>query len=543
MIRIKPDLLEGLVPRILELTSRMTPWHRRVWRAGTLELVEEALSESMIPGTRTQALEELREYMRVALGNDPGVSSAQKKLKTVIENAEPYSEFTSHDVELARHYIRDIRKSYLLNWADLLEDPSKAGKVDVEGTAKRIVSHLLYCGVPAATVYQVIHDHASSIDEVTFADVLRELDEKSKGKPRDFTFAIPVDRGPSFLIDSSVPSGWMTPKQLKQWKHRYATRATNVRHYGGFILTVQARDVNEAASEVQRQLPQLAFKFQAGSESPFSITHLMWSQEKGSDFPTRKTAHTLKIRAFQRANTLHDLEINRQTRNILAILEPLNTNDSHVAVVNGWVAIESLLVDSLDKDRVAAERMAKVVAASYFRTEMTWLAKNYVKAYRGVAAKADEMYGLEQSIDRARLMADLILQGADFELLDQDDHLAIKKMRKALTSPSEAFDRTKTILKREFQRLYRKRNLIVHTGRAVEHGIESVAETVLPLLFNGIDQLLIANIQFGLDPKALAASVEFKAAHLKPQGNSDLYEILDLLEVQTDTGNISKINP
>lgn len=52
MIIVKPDKLKGLVPRMLELTSRTTPWHRRDWRAGTLELVEEALNEAMIPGTK-----------------------------------------------------------------------------------------------------------------------------------------------------------------------------------------------------------------------------------------------------------------------------------------------------------------------------------------------------------------------------------------------------------------------------------------------------------------------------------------------------------
>ncbi|PQM73964.1 hypothetical protein [Corynebacterium sp. J010B-136] len=532
MITIKPERLGSLVPRMLELTSRTTPWHRLDWRAGTLELVEETLNEVMIPGTRTQALEQLREYMKIALRDDDGVTGTQKKLNDCVKHIDPSSAHNSHNVELAQYHVKDLKKTYLQNWADLLEEPDRAGQVDVEGTAKRIISHLIYCGVPPASVYQVIHDQQQSSVEVTLSDVLRELDEKSKSRPRDFSFAIPVDRTPKFLHSSPAPRGWLTPKQLKQWKHQNAPRADVVRHYGGFVLTVQARDVNEAAAEIQRLLPQLSFKFQAGSENGFSILPVMWSKERGTEFPTKRTSHPLKIKAFQRADTLDDLHINYRTRNILALIEPLKTNDSHVAVVNGWVALESLLVDSVENDRLAAERMARVVAASYFRTEMTWLARNYVDAYKGKSFRADEIGKADTSAERAKMMANLIKDEENFELLAEVDRLAIRKMHVALTKPGEVFDRTQKILAREFQRLYRKRNLFVHGGRAVEHGIDSIDEKVVPLLVNGIDQLLIANIQYGLDPQAFAASIAFKASHLAPDGRSDTYAILDLLDIE-----------
>lgn len=530
MITIKPEKLEGLVPRMLELCSRNTPWHRRDWRPGTLELIDEMLSEALLPGTRPHSITELREYMTAALRADCGVSSTQKKIADYVKDIGPSGEATLHDVELARNHAEDLRKTYLQNWANLLDEPSRAGKVDVEGTAKRIVSHLLYCGVSAASVYQVLNDLRMSEDDFSLSDAIRALDEKSKSDFVCYTFAIPIDRMPSFLHRKSIPVGWMTPQGLKDWKYQHARQAASVRHQGGFTLTVKARDINEAAAGVQQILPQLAFKFQAGSENGFSVLPLMWSQEKGTDFPTKRSSYSLKIKAFQRADTLHDLCIQSQTRNILARVEPLQTNDSHVAVVNGWVALESLLTDSGEKDFLAAERMALVVAASYFRTEMAWLAKCYVDAYQGQSQIADEIMEMEQSIERSKRMAELVLDGSEFGLLDEVDQLAIDRMRDALQNPKEVFGRTCKILRREFLRLYRKRNLIVHSGRAVEHGLESVAEKVVPLLINGIDQLLIANIQNELDPKSLAASIAFKASHLEPVGMSKKYSILDLLE-------------
>lgn len=532
MITVKPEKLGGLVPRMLELTSRTTPWHRRDWRAGTLELVEEALSEARIPGTREKAVTELREHMTKALRDDRGVSGAQRNLITCVKSIGPSSDPDSHDVRLAQHHAQDLKQTYLQNWADIFEAPDQAGQLDVEGTAKRIVSHLLYCGVPASSVYKVIHDRKVAPEEYEFSSVLRELDSRTKYSVKDYNFAVPVDRAPDFLYSSPQPSGWLSPKQLKQWKHKNAPQAESVRHHGGFILTVQARDVNEAADEAQRLLSQLSFKFQSGSENGFSILSLMWSQEKGNSFPTQRVSQPLKLRAFQRADALHHLEIGPKARNILAIIEPLQTNDSHVAVVNGWVALESLLVDSNEDDRIGAERMARVVAASYFRTEMTWLARNYAEIYKNRCPVAEQISNTETSIERCKLMAKAIQEENSFNLLDQPDQLAIQKMLEALENPSAVFGRTYEILKREFQRMYRKRNLIVHSGRAVENGIESIADKVVPLLINGIDQLLIANIQHDLDPKALAASVEFKALHLVQSGNSNSYSILDLLEVE-----------
>lgn len=532
MIKVEPEKLEGLVSRMLELTSRLTPWHRRNWRASTLELVEETLNESRIAGISDTALKELREHMTDALKKDPGVSRTQKQLIQCARSINPASDDNSHEVSLAAHHVRDLRQTYLQNWADIFDEPSKAGELDVEGTAKRIISHLLYCGLPSSSIYKIINDQKVSAEEHAFSNLLRELDKRTKYKPKYFHFAVPVDRAPDFLHPSTPSSEWLTAKQMKQWKHRHAANAPSIRHHGGFILTVQARDVNEAANEAQKLLSQLSFKFQSGSENHFSILPTMWSQEKGTDFHTRRGTQPLKLRAFQRANTLHHLMLPIKARNILAIIEPLQTQDSHVAIVNGWVAIESLLVDSDEVDHIGAERMARVVAASYFRTELTWLAKNYAEKYQNESSIAKQISTAEPSIDRAKLISRAILEEKDFSLLDQTDQLAIEKIREAIENLISVFDRTYSILKREFQRLYRKRNLIVHSGRAVESGIESVSDKVVPLLINGIDQLLIGLLQMDLDPKGLAANIEFKASHLQQQGNSQSYSILDLLETE-----------
>ena len=80
MIVIQPEKLSGIVPRMLELTSRLTRWHRRDWRAGTLELIEETLNEALIPGTHGEALKEMRSHLSRAVGADPAVTPEQKQI-------------------------------------------------------------------------------------------------------------------------------------------------------------------------------------------------------------------------------------------------------------------------------------------------------------------------------------------------------------------------------------------------------------------------------------------------------------------------------
>lgn len=532
MIVNQPQNLDGLVPRILELTSRITPWHRRNWRAGTLEIVEEMLNEALVPGTQERALKEMKTHMTNVLVKDEGAASIKKYLLEHVNQINASATEASYAVQVTKKFAKELRASYLQNWANVFEDSSKAGTLDIEGTAKRIVSHVLYCGIPESSIYRFFSDIQNSSEEFTFAQVLRKLDEREKRRKTEFSFAVPVTVVPEFLFESREHENWLKAQDLKKWKHQYAPNAKKVRYQGGFLISVKARDVDEAAEEVRRQLAQLAFKFWVGSENRFAIAELMWSKEKGSAFTTGSVrgSEPLKLRAFRRSGTLHELSLSPRIRNILAIIEPLKKKDDHVAIVNGWTAIEALLVDADSPDFVGAERIAFVIAASYFRSEFVWLAKNYVEKYAANSDAVRRIRNAETSFDRACRMADVVREQHDFGKLSPVDQLAVSKMQKALRKPREEFDRTHKIIAREFQRLYRKRNLIIHSGRAVEYGIESTVKNVIPMLINGIDQLLIAELQNGIDPKGLVAHIEYRSNMLPQDGQENPYALLELLE-------------
>lgn len=530
MIVIKPEKLSGIVPRMLELTSRLTRWHRRNWRAGTLELVEETLSESLIPGTQSQALKEMRSHLLRALGADPAITPEQKRISECMEAISPLNGERSFEAQLAARLCKSIEESYIQQWASIFDDAAAAGAVDVEGSAKRIVSHLLYLGLPAASIYSVLQEQHNSAEEHSFSEVLRELDRRVKVEPKKFTFAIPVDKDPSFLHIRPFPPGWLNAKELREWKERYAPNAPTLRHHGGFLLTVEARDVNEAADHVRVLLPQLAFKFESDVKGGFSVLQIMWSQERGRHFRTRRYPEAFKLHAFRRADMLATLEMDPDVRNMLAIVEPLRSTTSHVEVVNGWVAIESLLVAPEEPDRVGADRMASIIAAAYFRTEMTWLAGNYVKKYGSDSPLANDIQNAEGSLQRSQLMSQAILAGCDVAKSDYPDQIAVAKMQDALANQKSVFERTQAILAREFSRMYRKRNLIVHSGRVLEHGIDSLSTNVRPLLMAGIDQILIAKLQHNVGPQELAAMIEYKVRNLPRNAGYSGLALWNLLE-------------
>lgn len=538
MIVIKPEKLSGMVPRMLELTSRLTRWHRRDWRAGTLELVEETLNEALIPGTHGEALKEMRSHLSRALGADPAVTQEQKRIIGCLDSINPLNGEDGYDAQLAWRLCKDIEKSYIQQWASIFDDAGTAGRVDVEGSAKRIVSHLLYLGLPAPSVYNLLKERHQAAEQHSFSDVMRELDRRVELAPKSFTFAVPVDRDPTFLHIRPFPPNWLNAKELREWKDRHAPNAKNLRHHGGFLLTVDARDVNEAADAVRALLPQFAFKFETDAKGSFSVLPMMWSQERGATFPTQRYPEQLKLQAFRRAEMLPRLEMEPDVRNMLAIVEPLKSMTSHVVVVNGWVAIESLLVGPEDPDRIGAERMAGIVAAAYFRTELAWLAGNYVRKYGENGPLGRAIAKAENSLQRSQLMARAILGECDVTRLDCPDQIAVEKMRVALTGQKAVFERTKAILQREFLRMYRKRNLIVHSGRVLEHGIDSISVKVKPLLMAGIDQILIARLQHNVGPQELAALVEYNVRSLPRNASDHGVALWNLLE--PDAGAIKE---
>lgn len=121
-------------------------------------------------------------------------------------------------------------------------------------------------------------------------------------------------------------------------------------------------------------------------------------------------------------------------------------------------------------DIVAAERFALIVATSMLRAEFSWLSRSYANAH--TSPEAQEMRECAENIDRAQLFQKHV-QSAPPLALDPVDSLALDRVRPALSNPRGEVEKITGILTREFTRLYRKRNMIVHGGQIHEGSLHS----------------------------------------------------------------------
>lgn len=86
------------------------------------------------------------------------------------------------------------------------------------------------------------------------------------------------------------------------------------------------------------------------------------------------------------------------------------------------------------------------------------------------------------------------------DLGSTEDNLALDRIRPALRDPQREILRIGNILRREFTRLYRKRNMIVHGGQIHESNLAPISETMTPLSGAGIDRF----VHVGLSDRAAA---------------------------------------
>jgi hypothetical protein len=526
---IEPPRLDGLTDRFLELTSTQAPWQRRLWRGGTMELAQEFLTDSVRPGAREIAIVDRRKHLIEALRTDHGITDFGRRIETLAKDVSTETDETSHSWIALRHHLTEMNDAYLTNWADAFDSPSPNRPIDAEGAARRITAHILGSGMHKNSLHRWLRDVQSKSATVTPGNFLREADRRLKAPEKVFTFCVPVDKRPPFEVSSKTAPGWMTATETADWKRRYAPEAKPARHQGSFLIEITARDVNAAADAARDVIAHLRTKFQLGSPNSIGIHPKMWSMQKRSDFPTVATNRMINLASFDRLGRLQDLTTADYLINTLALVEPLQTAAPHIAVMSGWSAIESLLVGPADRDDiVAAQRFSLIIAASLMRAEFTWLAKTYIAENDNADARA--LGECETNIERAKLFQMLAFNRPDLTLTNATDNLALQRVRPALQNPRQEVTNIAEILTREFTRLYRKRNMVVHGGQIRGANLHSISETLTPLIGAGIDRIVHAQLQFGVPPIELSAMAEARVEYLRPPESGSGGGLLDLLE-------------
>lgn len=525
---VEPPHYEHFTARMMEICSTRAPWHRRLWRAGTIQLASELRDESVRPGTPESAIADQRKYVRHCLQTDNGIADRGQAVISNLPGIRPGISTSDHSWMSLREHVARYDHDYLNTWANALDAaPSRNRPIDVEGAVRRITAHILDSGMHKSSLYAWLRDIRDDPTQTpTIGDFLREADQRLKTPHRQYTFCVPVQTTPRF--DLALAPGWMTARETSEWKKTHAPRAPGMAQRGSFLIEVSAHDINAAADLARTHIANLMTKLELGSKKPVIASHSMWSMEKGNELPTQATNRLINVRSVERLGRLHDLTMADYITNTLTLVQSLRTGSPHVAIVNGWAAIESLMVGPSDQaDIVAAERFALIVATSMLRAEFSWLSRSYANAH--TSPEAQEMRECAENIDRAQLFQKHV-QSAPPLALDPVDSLALDRVRPALSNPRGEVEKITGILTREFTRLYRKRNMIVHGGQIHEGSLHSLSETLAPLIGAGVDRVVHVGLKFDVPPIELSAVAESRLHYLTPSIPTSPGNLLEILE-------------
>ncbi|WP_236950097.1 hypothetical protein [Mycobacterium sp. MS1601] len=202
---VETSKLAGFIDRVMEIASTQAPWHRRLWRGGTMELAQEFLLDSARPGARELAIAERRKHLMSALRTDHGIADFGKCIEAVAKEIKPDTDETSHAWIALRHHLEEMNAAYLPNWAQALDNPPPNRPVDTEGAARRITGHILGAGMHKNSLYSWLRDVQSKDQIVTPSDLLREADRRLKAPEKIYTFCVPVDKNPRSTSPQVLP--------------------------------------------------------------------------------------------------------------------------------------------------------------------------------------------------------------------------------------------------------------------------------------------------------------------------------------------------
>ena len=107
------------------------------------------------------------------------------------------------------------------------------------------------------------------------------------------------------------------------------------------------------------------------------------------------------------------------------------------------------------------------------------------------------------------------------------DQAAVERMRDILADPSEVLGRVVGYVNEALRRLYRQRNLVLHTGKTNSVAISFALRTVPPLVGAGLDRLVHDALAMGQsEPLRLVARGRTALQHCGKDGGVKPWDLL-----------------
>jgi len=515
---------QRVAARLDEFWGWFTPWHRRLWNVGTVGAISEILEAS--ESLPRPALKSLQAEVRRLVGPDDAVgdTATREALGRLLNRDLTFRQSGWYGLN---QLLSVINGGYLRRWANLVRGRSRPA---VERLARSVAGHLLHSGFSPTYLHRWLRyrvQHRS--DVVGIADLLEEADATLiGGRPRqDFRVVIPVVVAPE--VGDSPPAEWLSAAQIADLIARIQGHRTDLRQNGGFVLTVQARDQYVAVERGCELLDRWDARAELSTRNRIVRADRAWVEGVGEAIPFVPRRRQVDIGALSRQNQIYcPLDQNETSMRIddaLQLVQPMEAGPLPAAISGGWAAIESLLTEGQEVEKLAAPRLASIIACSFPRAELTTLSYFHVENADDTLASA--LRNEKENLRRARIMADAISRGDAIAGRGPQDEAARDRMFELLSSPRERLQSVRHYVEIAFNRLYRQRNVMLHGGKVSGDGRLQALATAPPLVGAGLDRVVHAWFTEGTSPVELAARAALAIELVGTEGGRHPTELLE----------------
>lgn len=520
-----------------ELADGRTSWHRALWQAGSVVLVQEVIeaTEATWSGTITsdEAMRDVIRNAREQLRRDQGAGSSERRteLDTLISALEPAKNAKARpsaaghrDLDQIRDHLASMRRGYLDRWFDHLDGTALAGS-EVELTARLIVSHLIDEGLHRSHIHGWLTnlEPNASLMEVVDAGRSMLLEEE-----RTFEFLVGVQRADADVVDGFGVRWRDTATYLAAFDLISDPRVSRPRAGAGAVRwSVEARDPHSAMAQLSAWKERVLARVRIGlgednklEFEPFVI------DVGGSRIRTHRVEQRrMRIPSIQRHRLFDaDATIGDQVDDALGLLASHSTTAYGPSIASVWAAAEGLLGRPGGKGVDVADALADIITCSFPRAEVNELARKWAK--HGDDDLAKELKAERSSTRRAELMAAALLEGGP-AFRDDADRAAAARYAEVLRQPAEVLRRVREYYRTTFRRLYYQRNFIMHAARFDSVTLAVASRTAPALVSAGVDRIVNALAAESIRPLVLAARASNEIALLGRPGGRPVHALLE----------------
>ncbi|TMC49803.1 MAG: hypothetical protein E6J14_06195 [Chloroflexi bacterium] len=507
----QPAFEATVTARLEDFFRPGTPWNRRLWSLGLILSLDEVLEVSRAVAERvvwSKSLDLLKKAVTLAAQNDAGLGTGPHlaALRTCLKQPIAPGGFGyQHLKELAAN----ISVDYLDNWAAAIQISPKPYP---ERVARAIAAHLLDTGY--SQQYLVAWLGKLTRGNTTVVDMIASAQELLRNAARHYEVLIPLVARPD--PTQPLPQAWRDAQRASEWLQRYASTSPPVRQSGAFLFTIEdARDPYAAAERATEMIAGMDARVRLGPSKAMPLLGKCWVKGVGHSLPLRRE-WAVEIEAIAKTRTVYKIDPDSRVDGALDLLSTFNSGPPGAAVSAAWAAIESLLIGPGDDDRgLAAVRCADIVLCSLPRAELTALVHSHIDGAPSSDPLAAQLRGDLRAghghREAVRSLEEALRAGVELYLPTQSDQAAYQRLMRMINQPDTAFPAIRRHLIAALRRLFRQRNIALHSGRVQTVMLRPALRAAAPVVAQGMNMMAYAWLRTSpeqpepIDPIELAA--------------------------------------